>query len=255
MTKLSIGQAWTETVEVMRREGRLIVPIALAFAVVPATLFALAVPPTPAGQMPEPGAWSLLYPVLILAALIGQMAIMRIAIGPAASVAESIQHALRRLPSVIGAALIFGIPAAAIVVPLAMPVLANPTSPPPAISLLLLVACIVMLCFWVRLMLMTAAGVAEQIGPVAIVKRSWALTRGHFWRLLGMALLFFCVAWIAIKAAEWVSGAVLIVTLGKPEPWSVAALAIALVAAITQTIASLLFAVLLARIYVQAART
>jgi hypothetical protein len=254
MTKLSIGQAWSETVEVMRRERRLIVPIALAFAVVPATLFALAVPPARAGQMPEPGGWSLLYPLLLLAALVGQMAIMRLAIGPGASVAESIRHALRRSPAVIGAALIFGLPAAAIVVPLAMPVMANPTSPPPVTSLLLLIAAIAMLCFWVRLMLMTAAGVAEEIGPLAIVKRSWALTRGHFWQLFGTALLFFFVAWIAIKAAEWVTGAVLIVALGKPEPWSVSALAIALVAAITQTIASVLFAVLLARIYVQVAR-
>jgi hypothetical protein len=196
----------------------------------------------------------LLYPLLILAALIGQMAIMRLAIGPAASVADAIRHAFRRSPSVIGAALIFGIPAASILVPLVMPVMANPTDPPATASLLLLIASLVLLCLWVRLMLMTAAGVAEEIGPVAIVKRSWALTRSHFWRLLGMALLFGCVAWIAIKATEWVSGAVLIVALGKPGPWSVSALTIALVAAITQTIASVLFAVLVARIYVQLAR-
>jgi hypothetical protein len=67
-------------------------------------------------------------------------------------------------------------------------------------------------------------------------------------------LLFISAALIAIRAAEWVTGAVLIVALGKPEPWSVSALAIALVAAITQTIASVLFAVLLARIYTQLAR-
>jgi hypothetical protein len=254
MTKLSIGQAWGETLEVVKHEGRLIVPIALAFAVIPATLFALAVPQAPVGQMPEPGPWTVLYPLLILAALVGQMAIIRLAIGPAASVSESIRHALRRFPSVIGAALIFGLPAAAIMVPLAMPVLANPLNPPPTAALLLLIACIFLLCLWVRLMVMTAAGVAEEIGPITIVKRSWALTRGHFWRLVATALLFGCVAWIAIKAAEWVSGTVLIVALGKPEPWSVSALTIALVAAITQTIASVLFAVLVARIYVQLAR-
>ena len=253
MTKLSIGQAWSETLQVAKREGRLIVPIALAFVVIPATLFALAVPPVPAGQLPEPGGWALLYPVLIFAALIGQMAIMRLAIGPAASVSESIRHALRRSPSVIGAALIFGIPAAAIILPTAMPVLANPTNPPPTAALLFLIACVVLLCVWIRLMLMTAAGVAEEIGPVAIVKRSWALTRGNFWRLLAMALLFGIVALIAIKATQWVSGSVLIVALGKPEPWTVSALLIALVAAITQTIASVLFAIMLARIYVQRA--
>jgi len=253
MTKLSIGQAWSETVEVVKHEGRLIVPIALAFAVIPATLFALAVPQAPVGQMPEPGAWTLLYPLLILAALIGQMAIMWLAIAPPASVGESIRHALRRSPSVIGAALIFGLPAVAIVVPIAMPILANPTDPPPVAALLFLIAFTVVLCIWVRLMLMTAAGVAEQIGAVAIVKRSWALTRGHFWRLLAMALLYFCVAWIAIKAVQWVAGAVVIVALGQLEPWSVASLLIALISAITQTIASVLFAVLLARVYVQLA--
>src|SRR3990170_6118245 len=253
MTKLSIGQAWTETIAAVKREGRLIVPVALAFAVIPATLFALAVPPVPAGQIREPGLWMVLYPLLILAALIGQMAIMRMASGPAASVGDAIRHALRRAPSVIGAALIFAIPATAILLPIAMPVLANPTSPPPAAALLFLAACIVLLCLWVRLMLMTASGVAENIGPVAIVKRSWALTRGNFWRLLATTILFGIVAWIAISAVEWVLGSVLIVALGKPEAWTVSALLIALIAAIAQTIASVLFAVLLARIYVQLA--
>ena len=253
MTKLSIGQAWSEAVDVVKRDGRLIVPVALAFAVIPATLFALVVPPAPAGQLPKPGSWTFLYPLLILAALIGQMAIMRLAIGPAASVGESIRHALRRSPSVIGAALIFGIPAAAIMLPILMPILANPTSPPPAAALLLMVAAIVLLCLWVRLMLMTPSGTAEEIGPVAIVKRSWALTRGNFWRLLAMALLFGIVAWIAIVAVQSVTGSVLIIALGKPEPWSVSALLMALIAAIVQTIASVLFAVLLARIYVQLA--
>lgn len=254
MAKLSIGQAWVETVDAVKRDGRLIVPVALAFAVVPATLFALAVRPVPAGQIREPGMWMVLYPLLILAALIGQMAIMRMAIGPAASVGEAIRHALRRAPAVIGAALMFALPAAAILIPAALPVLANPTSPPPAASLLFSVAFIVALCLWVRLMLMTASGVAEEIGPIAIIKRSWALTRGNFWRLLAMTLLFGMVAWIAIRAVEWVMGSVLIVALGKPEPWSVSALLIALIAAIVQTIASVLFAVLLARIYVQLAK-
>ena len=254
MTKLSIGQAWSETVEVVKRNGRLIVPVALAFAVIPATLFALAVPPVPAGQIREPGLWMVLYPLMILVALIGQMAIMRMAIGPAASVGEAIRHALRRSPSVIGAALMFALPAAAILVPAAVPLLANPTSPPPAASLVFSVAFIIALCLWVRLMLMTASGVAEAIGPVAIVKRSWALTRGNFWRLLAMTLLFGMVAWIAISAVEWVTGSMLIVALGKPEPWSVSALLIALIGTIAQTIASVLFAVLLARIYVQLAR-
>lgn len=253
MTKLSIGRAWSETVGAVKRDGRLIVPVALAFAVIPATLFALALPPVPAGQIREPGIWMVLYPLLLLAALIGQMVIMRLAIGPAASVGEAIRHALRRAPSVIGAALIFGIPAAAILIPIAMPVMANPTSPPAAASLLLMVASIALLCLWVRLMLMTASGVAETIGPVAIVKRSWALTRGNFWRLLAMAVLFGIVAWIAIIAVQSVTGSALIIALGQPEPWSVSALLIALIAAIAQAVASVLFAVLLARIYVQLA--
>ncbi|HMI41801.1 MAG TPA: hypothetical protein VK485_11285 [Sphingomicrobium sp.] len=254
MTKLSIGQAWSETLQVAKREGRLIVPIALAFAVIPATLFALAAPQVPVGQMPESGPWALIYLLLILTALIGQMAIIRLAIGPATSVAESIRHSLRRFPSVFGAALIFGLPAAAIIVPAATPILANPTDPPPGPAFAFMVVCIVLLCLWVRLMLVTAAGVAEPIGPIAIIKRSWALTSGNFWRLLATILLFGLVAWVAIKAAEWVSGTALIVALGKPDPWTVSALLIALIAAITQTIASVLFAILLARIYAQRAK-
>jgi hypothetical protein len=251
MTKLSIGQAWAESGDAIKREGRLMVPVALAFVVIPATLFELALPPTPADQMAEPGVRIMLYPLIILIALIGQMAIMRMAIGPSASVGGVIRRALGRAPSVVGAWLIFVIPATITLYPFLLPILANPTSPPPTAALLLLVASIVFLCVWVRLILMTASGTAEEIGPVGIVKRSWGLTRGNFWRLLAMAVLFGLVAWIAMSAVQWVTGSVVVVTLGRPEPWSVSALLIALLAAIAQTIVSVLFAVLLARIYVQ----
>ena len=200
MTKLSIGRAWSETIAAVKRDGRLIVPVALAFSVVPATLFALAVPPVPAGQIREPGMWMVLYLLLILAALIGQMAIMRLAIGPAASVGEAIRHALRRAPSVIGAALIFGIPAAAILLPLAMPVVTNPSSPPPTATFMLLAASI--LCF--------ACGCADAgtplcrrgDRPVAIIKRSWALT-GAFLAVAGDGVRF--ESCLDAKRRHWVS--------------------------------------------------
>src|SRR5687768_14424596 len=143
MTKLSIGQAWTETVATAKREGRSIVPVALAFAVIPVTLFMLAVP-IPPSQGRDPGIWIWFYPLMLLAGLIGQMAITRMAIGPAASVGEAIRHALGRFLPVLGAGLIFGIPAAAILVPIAMPMLANPTNPPPIAALLLLVVSVVL---------------------------------------------------------------------------------------------------------------
>ena len=253
MAGLRISRAWDATLAVLKRDARLLAPVALAFMVVPATLYALAVPaPTP-GQMPKSGIGGLLYVVLMIVALLGQMAIIRLAIGPVTSVGEAIRHALRRAPAVIGAGLIFALPVALVLTPILLPIMATPNRPPPLPSLLLVIASIVVLGVWIRLILATAAGVAEPIGPVAIIKRSWALTRGNFWKLLGSLIAFGIVAWIVILAVQWVIGAVLIVALGKPEPWSVAALLLALIGAITQTIASVVFAVLLARIYLDLA--
>lgn len=54
---------------------------------------------------------------------------------------------------------------------------------------ILLVAVAVSLFLQTRLLVAPAALILEDIGVISSLKRSWALTRGYFWRTLGISLL------------------------------------------------------------------
>jgi hypothetical protein len=101
-------------------------------------------------------------------------------------------------------------------------------------------------------MLVTApVASAEEIGPVAIIRRSWSLTAGHWWHLLGFLLAFFIGAVVALLAVSAATGAIAVLLFGPIEPMSASALLVALVEALANAAITGLFAVMLARIYAQ----
>lgn len=55
MRKLSISDAWTETLALVKREGRLLFPVAFALYTVPSVLVQFLAPEMSAGEEPEPG--------------------------------------------------------------------------------------------------------------------------------------------------------------------------------------------------------
>ena len=124
--------------------------------------------------------------------MIGNLAISVLALRPGVSVGEAIQQGARRFLPVLGAALLIGLAsmlamlpvvllaAAGLAVALGIPALA-------AIPALLMIPLLVFL--WTRLLLANPIGAVEPGGPVAILKRSWALTAGRFWQLLGFLIL------------------------------------------------------------------
>lgn len=59
------------------------------------------------------------------------------------------------------------------------------------LGLILLVA---LIAVYTRIVLASPALVLEGIGPIAAIRRSWGLTRGAFWRVLGISLLAALVA-------------------------------------------------------------
>jgi hypothetical protein len=63
----------------------------------------------------------------------------------------------------------------------------------------------VMIFFTVKLLYVVPVLTVEQLGPIASLKRSWALTRGAFWRTLGYYLL----AALAVSAVGSVASGVL----------------------------------------------
>jgi hypothetical protein len=250
VAKLSISSAWDETRAVLRADGKLLTIVALALLVLPGTVSELVTPPVPQGQLPEPGPWLAVFIVAVLVAIVGQLAIVTLALGDRLSVGQAIGHGARRMPIYFVAQLIWALPFAAVLIML-LPHIAPP-NPRPAAALLFILCFFVFLFIAVRMLLLAPISSADRIGPIAMIGRSWQLTSGSWWRLFGFLLLFLIAAGILILATAAIFGLVAQALPGKMEPFTIGALLVALATQIVQAGIYVVLMVMLARMYLQA---
>lgn len=254
---LSISQAWEESRSILARDGKLFAIVALALVGLPSLISGLL---SPDGSAPGSSTAALDLIVLIasIAALAGQLALMRLALGPSITVGGAIAHGIKRMPIYFVSALIIvavlfvvAVIAAAILIALGVPIDAEtvPMSPPVVTALIVLMAFVFFAA--VRMLMGGPVATAEHRGPIGILRRSWALTSGHSWQLLGFLLMFFVGAVVVLMTVQTVAGIVARLLLGAIEPMSLSALFVALFAAVTNAVVTGLFAVMLARIYAQ----
>ena len=79
-----------------------------------------------------------------------------------------------------------------------------------SIIFLMIVALIVVACFFtVKFAFTSSAVVLEGLGPVDAIKRSWSLSKGSFWRILGRILLIGVVIGLISSVLGAVVGAIL----------------------------------------------
>jgi Membrane domain of glycerophosphoryl diester phosphodiesterase len=256
MRALSISAAWDETKAIFARDGRLLASVALALIALPSAISGL-VNPSGMADTNTP-AW--ITAIAIVAALIGlagQLAIIRLALGPSVTVGGAIGHGIRRLPVYFLAVLllvivllIVAVPIGAVLAAMGVPLdTKTPPSGPLVIAALLYFA---LICFLgVRMILSAPVASAEAAGPIRILRRSWDLTAGNWWRLFGFVVLFFIGAIVVLIAIGSAVGAVLQLMFGGIDPLSVSALILALVEAFLNAVLTTVFGVMLARIYVQ----
>lgn len=261
MAKLSISRAWDETREIFRRDGGLLVSVALALIVLPEVVVGLVDPRTGSAEA-SAGIVQLLRFIAGLVTLIGQLALIRLALGPSTTVGDAIGHGAKRFLPALGAIVLLFVLLAIIVFPLVVIAAllsgvdvtqmsgAKPSGPA---ALLMLLVVILALALSVRFTLVSPIASAEQIGPIDIVKRSWNLTKGHYWRVLGLVLLLLVAAIVLLFAAGIIGGILARLISQDIEPFSVAALLVALLAGIAQGAFSVLASVMLARVYAQLA--
>lgn len=259
MSALSIGRAWDEARQILARDGRLITSIALALILVPQALAGVVAPPPNLSGV-EPPAWMPLITVIVLCAgIIGQIAIIRLALGPTASVGEAIRHGTSRFLPALGALILFGVGLALILTPLFMLIagadavqamIEGRSSPRAGGAMLLVVLLIVLISARFQLILPVAA--AEPGGPVRVLKRNWATTAGHYWKLLGFLALVLFAAVVILLTAQ-VLGGIIAKLVGDVEPFSLSALVVALFTAAAQTAVTAVLSTMLARIYAQLA--
>jgi hypothetical protein len=255
---LSISKAWDETRAVLARDGRLIASVALALIALPTAVSGL-VDPTGMGNA-GPLWIDAIVLIASLAALAGQLALIRLALGPSIAVGEAIAHGLRRMPVYLLSAILIVIALMVIAIPFAValsllgvPLDAKTLPATPNVILVLVLFVAVVFYLGVRMLMSAPVASAQDAGPIAIIQRSWAMTAGHWWRLFGFLILFFIGAVVALLAVSAAAGALAALFLGAIEPMSASALLVALVEALANAAITGLFAVMLARIYAQLA--
>lgn len=253
MAKLSISKAWDETREVTARDGSLLTTIGLALFVLPGVVADIVTPATTPGQLPPVGYWTVVTIIGLVIALVGQLAVIRLAIGSRQTVGEAIRHGAGRAPAYLAATLMWVLPFLVVAVLLASKTVGDPQARSPVAALALILVCGIVLFFAIRMMMTSPVASAESIGPVAILRRSWELTSGHWLRLFGFFLIFVIGAIVAIIAAQTLSGIVAELLFGGTRPFTIGALFVALIVQITSAAVSVLLMVMLARIYVQLA--
>lgn len=254
-SSLSISRAWDETRDIFQRDGKLLVAVALALIVLPEVVAGLIAPPQPAA-VEVPAFVQFMRLAVGLIALIGQLALIRLALGPSTTVGAAIGHGARRFPSAFGALLIVIF---AVAIPLGIILAAMGVNPqnmakmPPAAAGVALIVILAALFLLVRFTLISPAASAEAIGPIALLKRSWQLSAGQYWRLLGFIVLLMLAFLVLVIVAGVIGGLLARVFSPTIEPMSIGALLLSLCAGAAQGAFSILTSVMLARIYAQLA--
>jgi hypothetical protein len=255
MSSLSISVAWDETRTILARDGKLLATVALALIVFPEIV--LAVVGVPVGPQSS-GLSFITYLVVFLLGAAAQIALNRLAIGPAVTVGSAISTGFQRLASVaiVGVMMAIAVMVVAVVLLLilsAAGLMAVPSQgqAPPA-SLLLLLILIVVLAFAILQLVFPVAAV-ETGNPFRLISRAWALSRHNYLRLLGFVAIIFAGLTLVALAVQRGLGSVILLTLGRPDPGSLSALALGIVAGIVQAGFTIVTAVMIARIYLQLA--
>jgi membrane-anchored glycerophosphoryl diester phosphodiesterase (GDPDase) len=136
---------------------------------------------------------------------------------------------------------------------LAMVALSGPVqekSGPAALALLLGFALFIFLS--IRLALTPPVATQEAIGPLAIIRRSWDLTSGNWWRLFGFLVVFVIGAGILVLATIAIVGVLVKSIFGDFQPLTPGALILSLAEQIVIAGAYVVMMAMLSRLYVQA---
>lgn len=212
MSQTSISSAAQWTGAFLRREWRLIAPVAFAFTALPQLALQSAYGDRMTAPITQFQPWmGWLLPV-ILVQLIGSLAITALALTPRISVGEALAQAGRRLPVLVaaGALVTLGLSIGTILllVVLSFVGLLLGATTQSLTGLGVTVSVLAMIVAGTRLLPLPGVVMAGGLGPIASLRQAWALTRGRFWRLLAPVLLLAIAVFILSVAVQQAVGVV-----------------------------------------------
>ena len=251
MLKLSLSRAWEETVAILARDGRLFLAVALALFVLPGLVLNFSMPAMTPGLMPPAGPWIGIGIVALLIWLVGQLAVIRLAMPPHVSVGEAIMHGLRRVLPYLASAFLWLTPILIIGSVLSAYLEMNRGGSSVAAAIALIALTLGGIFLAIRLILSSPVASAEAVGPAGIIRGSWNLTRGNWWRLFAFVLLFWVGALCLVWAVGSVAGVAIRLAVSDAGPRSLGGLLISIVSQVVSATLSVFCFVMLARIYEQ----
>ena len=258
MSKVSLSRAWDETRAFLTAERRIVAAVALALIALPAAVVSILAPQETASGATDLGMG---LPVLLLAlvTMIGQLAIARLALGFEGPVGGAIALAFRRLPILFAAVLLVVFPFVVALMAIFAGAGIDPEAPAgataarPAVTLLMIPVVAAFIWAAVRMMLATPAAADQTGGPIHLLKTSFHLTRGNFWRLFAFVLLIGIAFFAVVIAVQAVVGGLFLALLGPRDPMSLTALLLGLIEGILQAAFATLYVAMLSRVYRQLA--
>ncbi len=253
MARISIGRVWDETWAFVRAEAGLLLPVAGATSGAGMLLLMLVMPDLVGNQLPQ-GPWMLWLLPFYALSLVGLLATTALALKPGISVREGLVLAIRRLPAsaavvmlLVAISLGAGLPVALIGAIEA----GGGGRVGPATAFANLVMFVALAWLSVRLLPIWPMVIDRIVTPVTALKESFALTRGHGPRLLGVVLLALVAASLIGAALLFAGGATLMI-LGKALGGErVGSLLVAILLAAIVSIAATVWAVFVAFLYRQ----
>ena len=249
MAKLSLSKAWDESRSALGRDGKLYATVALAMFFLPGVIADVANPNS--GGLPTTLNDMLLLAVVAIIGLIGQLAVIRLALGSRSTVGEAIGHGARRAPAYIAATILWLAPFVIAAYAIGLDAFQAPQRATPGAILAAFALILVGVFFAIRMAMTSSVASVENAGPLEILRRSWQLTKGHWWRLFGYFLIYLVVMLVVMAAVGAIVGILTSLVFGPAEPLSLSALVVACLTQLASAAITIGFLVMLARIYAQ----
>ncbi len=212
---ISMSSIWDETVVLLRREAPLMVPLAFATIGIGSAVSSLA--QGAIQQAGGNGVSGLVFLALLIATLltlVGNLAVMALALRPGMSVGEALRLAAQRLPKMVVILILIGLVVMLMIIPLAVILVASgvdmqakvPDVPPLAI-LYALVVIAALLYLFARTFTLNGLVIDKNPPIIETIKQTFAATRGLVGKIIGVTILFIVVAAILDWATILISGA------------------------------------------------
>ena len=259
---VNMGNVWDRATEFLSDNLSVIVPVALVGIVLPDAVSTIIAPLGPQSSTAT-AVVGVIGLALSLVALWGQLAIVALAIDPPAGRQAAVRRASARFLPMIGVSLVLLLGFTLLILPIPIILALSgydvqaamngaqvevPTAAGGFVALYALVLLPVLFFIAARMALLTPVIVAERLG-LGAVRRSFDLTRGIVWKVIGVMILYGIVFGVALLAARTVFGSILELLVGGEGVVSAATVLTAIVVSVVQAVFVVLAAAFVAKLY------